>query len=317
MSLVTRQGKGSRLTIEEMDNNFLYLQELAQNGLTYSYINSQGPQGATGPQGIQGIQGIAGQQGPQGATGPQGEIGATGPQGIQGAQGNAGPVGPAGLTWAGIWIATQSYQQNYAVGYASASWWCITSVTGSISNISPDLDNTNWALLAAQGSPGPQGAQGSPGPQGSQGIQGATGPQGLQGPQGPQGLQGATGPQGATAITNIEVISTSVMATASLIIYDYNFNNLWYHATASNNFTANFINLPITNNRISTASILINQGSIAYIPNIVQINGVTQSIKWAAGTQSGTINGLDLISFSFIRTDNNWTNVIGQIAPFY
>ena len=31
MSLVTRLGKGSRLTVEEMDGNFLYLQDLAQS----------------------------------------------------------------------------------------------------------------------------------------------------------------------------------------------------------------------------------------------------------------------------------------------
>jgi hypothetical protein len=89
--------------------------------------------------------------------------------GAGGPQGPPGPVGPAGLTWSGAWLATQSYPLNYAVGYGSASWWCISPITGSPSNPGPDVDTTHWALLAAQGSPGSQGGTGSQGLQGSQG----------------------------------------------------------------------------------------------------------------------------------------------------
>jgi hypothetical protein len=53
-----------------------------------------------------------------------------------------------------------------------------------------------------------------------------------------------------------------------------------------------------------------------YIPNIVQIEGVTQSVKWPGGTQSGTSYNLDIVTFNFIRTGNTWTNVIGQVASF-
>lgn len=47
MSLITRQGKGSKLTIEEMDNNLLYLESLSgtsstsiipPSGITSSFI---------------------------------------------------------------------------------------------------------------------------------------------------------------------------------------------------------------------------------------------------------------------------------------
>ena len=89
--------------------------------------------------------------------------------GAGGPQGPAGPVGPAGLTWSGYWMATQSYSQNYAVGYGSASWWCISDVVGATSNSAPDVDTTHWTLLAAQGSPGSQGGTGSQGLQGAQG----------------------------------------------------------------------------------------------------------------------------------------------------
>jgi hypothetical protein len=72
-------------------------------------------------------------------------------------------------------VATQSYSINYAVGYASASWWCILGVTGATGNDSPDIDTTHWTLLAAQGSPGSQGAQGEHGLDGPRGLTGATG----------------------------------------------------------------------------------------------------------------------------------------------
>jgi hypothetical protein len=91
--------------------------------------------------------------------------GPTGAQGPAGPQGVAGPVGPAGLNWQGSWSASGTYVVDDAVGYGGASWFCIDPVGPSVTT--PDLDPTNWALLASQGSPGvagPQGIQGVPGP---------------------------------------------------------------------------------------------------------------------------------------------------------
>ena len=95
--------------------------------------------------------------------GPQGEAGENGLQGIQGPagpQGIAGPVGPAGLEWRGAWVSGTSYIVDDAVGFNGASWFCVNATSGTTS---PNLDPTNWALLAAQGSQGPQGPQGTPG----------------------------------------------------------------------------------------------------------------------------------------------------------
>lgn len=88
---------------------------------------------------------------PQLITGP---VGPTGPAGV------AGPVGPAGLEWQGAWTSGATYAIDDAVGYDGASWFCISATSGTTA---PDLDPTHWALLAAQGSPGPQGPQGLPG----------------------------------------------------------------------------------------------------------------------------------------------------------
>jgi hypothetical protein len=108
-------------------------------------------------------------------TGPQGPIGPAGPQGVQGpigAQGIPGPVGPAGLNWQGAWSASGTYVIDDAVGYNGASWFCINPVGPSVTT--PDLDPTNWALLAAEGAQGPQGIPGVQGPTGAQGPSGGS-----------------------------------------------------------------------------------------------------------------------------------------------
>lgn len=79
--------------------------------------------------------------------------------GPQGPQGVHGPVGPAGLNWQGQWVSGASYVEDDAVGYDGASWFCINPTSGTTP---PNADPTNWALLAAQGAPGPMGPQGLP-----------------------------------------------------------------------------------------------------------------------------------------------------------
>jgi hypothetical protein len=160
----------------------------------------EGPQGIEGEQGEQGLRGVQGVEGPQGIAGIagiQGETGPTGTQGIQGAQGLLGPVGPAGLNWRGAWTSETSYIADDAVGYNGASWFCKLATSGTIT---PDLDTTNWALLASQGAQGQAGLNGAAGAAGPTGAQGTAGQIGTQGPQGAQGIQGNQGIQGIQGI---------------------------------------------------------------------------------------------------------------------
>jgi hypothetical protein len=96
----------------------------------------------------------AGAQGPQG---PQGPVGQTGAQGIQGVD---GAVGPAGLNWQGAFVGGTSYVLDDAVSFGGASWFCINPTSSAVT---PDINTTDWALLASQGAVGPQGIQGVPG----------------------------------------------------------------------------------------------------------------------------------------------------------
>ena len=191
---------------------------------------------------------------------------------------------------------------------------------------------------------------------GPTGSNGPTGSQGATGPQGPTGLNGdslsilnfgdnriltsdgtATGSYAETNLTfdgsnftvtgtsslnghtilqqTSEVLNPSIVDT-STVNYDFTTGSIWYHGTASNNFTANFINLPTDDNRAITTTIIINQGATPYIPTSIEIDGTPQTLKWSGGTASGNANSIDIAGFTFIRVGGNWVQVLGQINNF-
>ena len=119
-----------------------------------------------------------------------------------------------------------------------------------------------------------------------------------------------------TEVTKV-INSTPSGATASIVTYDFSGGDIWYHGTASQNFTANFINIPTTNFRKITTTVVIAQGVTAYIPTTVKINGTASNVKWLGGTASGSSNKVDIIEFNFIYTNSGIpTQVLGQINPF-
>ncbi len=119
-----------------------------------------------------------------------------------------------------------------------------------------------------------------------------------------------------TEVTEV-INSTPSGATASTVTYDFSSGNIWYHGTASQNYTADFINVPTTNFRKITTTVVISQGVTAYIPTTVKINGTASNVKWLGGTASGSSNKVDRIEFSFIYTNSGIpTQVLGQIDPF-
>jgi hypothetical protein len=88
----------------------------------------------------------------------KGVAGATGAQGIAGP---TGPIGPAGLTWRGVWDGATAYINNDAVVYSGSSY---RRITGGTTSVPPNIDTTNWQLIAQQGATGPTGSTGPPGP---------------------------------------------------------------------------------------------------------------------------------------------------------
>jgi hypothetical protein len=224
-----------------------------------------------------------------------------------------------GISAAGVTTATNladgganriAYQQ--AVGQTTF----VTAPTSATTYLQWNGSSFTWT--SSVGPQGPQGPQGVTGPQGPQGPQGVTGPQGPQGPQGVTGPQGPSGVNGATGPTpslQTETINLKTSATG-VVAHDYTQGGLFYHTSVSANFTANFTNLPTTNDRVNNFTLIIIQGASAYYPNAVQIDGSAQTIKWVdSTTPTPSANKTEIYSFSLIRTGSAWT-VIGSLAVF-
>jgi hypothetical protein len=112
-----------------------------------------------------------------------------------------------------------------------------------------------------------------------------------------------------------EVIETKTSATGA-VTHDFSTTAIWYHSNLSGNFTVNLINLPTTDNRSISISLILAQGGTARVPTALQIDGVNQTINWASGTlPTGNNNKIDLVSFTLIRSNSSWT-VIGNLSSF-
>jgi len=94
--------------------------------------------------------------------------------------------------------------------------------------------------------------------------------------------------------------------------------SIFYLNKPAGNVTANFTNVPTTNNRIITPTVILSQSSpTAYIVSTVQVDGASQTpINWANGTTpTGTAGKQDVFGFSLIRSGSAW-KVLGQMSTY-
>lgn len=114
----------------------------------------------------------------------------------------------------------------------------------------------------------------------------------------------------------VETWSISTV-TSPLIAHDCSTSGIFKIDYPSNNWTANFTNVSSSTNEVISVAVLIQQGSTAYIPTGVRINGVTQVIRWHSGvTPTGNANKYDLVDFSFIGAGSTSYTVLGSLASF-
>jgi hypothetical protein len=216
------------------------------------------------------------------------------------------------LTSYDIWgyFAQWSGRSNYSVQINPTTSWTNISATGSAPS-GTYLDITPQEITAGGGS-----GSGSSGSSGTSGTSGTTPTTSLSLSESLT-VTGTSSFNGLTVLQEVtEIINSTPAATASVVTYDFSTGSNWYHSSITTNYTANFTNIPTTDNRATTLSIVIDQGATAYIPTVVQIAGASQTIKWAGGTASGTANQVDIVGFTFIRSGGSWAQVLGQINTF-
>ena len=119
--------------------------------------------------------------------------------------------------------------------------------------------------------------------------------------------------------TNLEeVIETLNTKTAStgVVVHDFTTGAIWYHSSISANFTLNLTNVPTTNDKVITITLILSQGVTGYYPNALQIDGVSQTIKWTNNSlPTPSVSRIDVASFSLIRTGSAWV-VLGQFSNY-
>jgi hypothetical protein len=190
------------------------------------------------------------------------------------------------------------------------------NATVNVGNIIYTWDGVKWNASVAQGATGLTGATGASGSNGTNGATGATGPQGS-----PGGATGATGVTGSTGATgpgaNIAIESMNVLTgSTGTVAHDYTLGGLWLHTGVAANFTANFTNVPTTNNNVITFTLILYQGSIPYYPNSVQIDGVLQTVLWNDNAlPTPNANKTEVFSFSLIRSSSSW-RVMGSFSTY-
>lgn len=112
-------------------------------------------------------------------------------------------------------------------------------------------------------------------------------------------------------VTTLQLASDKMVTKAGssgVVTHDLSSCGVFYHTGIAASFTANFINVPVTNDRVLTSTLILNQGSTPYIPSAVQIEGSAYTIKWIGSSiPTGSANKIDIVSLSLIRSSNTWT----------
>ena len=117
-------------------------------------------------------------------------------------------------------------------------------------------------------------------------------------------------------ITTFTAGAGNVQVIASVVLFDISQSSTFVHDTATGNFTANFINVPTTNDRTVSAALIIPQGATGYLPTAIHIDGVSQTFVWEDDVvPEPSINSIDVVSFILLRSGGAWT-VLASLIKF-
>lgn len=115
------------------------------------------------------------------------------------------------------------------------------------------------------------------------------------------------------ATYNVQSITTITNA-AGLVTHNIALGETFFHSGMTSNFTANFTNLPTTNNREYNIRLILSQGGTGFYASAVQIAGVVQTLRWSSAP-SATANRTEIQTIRIIRANNAWL-VLATLTSF-
>ena len=114
-----------------------------------------------------------------------------------------------------------------------------------------------------------------------------------------------------TGLTNLgstlEILNTKTGATGT-VTHDLSSGSAFLHTSPVANFTPNFTNVAVTDNRATTIGLIIVQGATAYVPgNTINIDSLSYSVKWQSNVQpTGTASGTDVVSYTIAKASGTY-----------
>ena len=115
--------------------------------------------------------------------------------------------------------------------------------------------------------------------------------------------------------TTVERLSTTNGGTGT-VSFDTVSQGIFYVKGPTGDITANFTNVPTTDNRVLTPTVVLSQSATAWIVSAVQINSSVTTLNWANGViPTGNASKHDVFGFSLIRSGSTWT-VLGQMSTY-
>lgn len=121
---------------------------------------------------------------------------------------------------------------------------------------------------------------------------------------------------GISKIGGVHETFSSLINATGTVNHDCSNTSTFRHVTPAANWTANFTNLYMQGGYNTTLSIVIEQGSTAYYPDSLQIQGVGQTINWQGNiAPTPTPNRIDVVNFTVLYNSGTYT-VLGRLTGF-
>lgn len=108
----------------------------------------------------------------------------------------------------------------------------------------------------------------------------------------------------------------SLADATGIVTHDCANGHIFYHSSPDANFTANVVNINLSNNYATTITLVIAQGATGYYANALHIEGAAQTINWQGNlTPSASSNRTDIVSFNILNNSGSYI-VLGQLTGF-
>ena len=135
-----------------------------------------------------------------------------------------------------------------------------------------------------------------------------------------------TGTASGLTAGSLEAATITASAPVSSTNYDVSTQTVQYYTSnATVNFTLNIrgngstsLNTLMATGQAMTLALLITNGSTAYYPNVIQIDGTTVTPKWqnAITPTAGIANAINIYVFTVIKTASGVYTVLGSQTQF-